>query len=102
RGAGGGRGRCVPVGVRAQGGRRECRRGANDRAERPRVRRDRPVLTYNRAMLRLGVVTLAIVSLWVGTAAGDTRQQQADKLFEEGRQLLTVDKKPAEACEKFH
>jgi len=37
----------------------------------------------------------------VGTAVADTPQQQADKLFAEGRELLTVQKDAKAACEKF-
>jgi tetratricopeptide (TPR) repeat protein len=39
--------------------------------------------------------------MWVGTASADTPQQQADKLFAEGRTLLTVQKDSKAACEKF-
>jgi len=44
---------------------------------------------------------LVIVCAWLGTAVAETPQQQADKLFAEGRQLLTVENQPKAACEKF-
>lgn len=44
---------------------------------------------------------LFIVCAWVGAAAAETPQQQADKLFAEGRELLTVQKDSKAACEKF-
>ena len=42
-----------------------------------------------------------IVCAWLGTAVAETPQQQADKLFAEGRELLTVQKDSKAACEKF-
>lgn len=44
---------------------------------------------------------LFIVCAWAGTAIAETPQQQADKLFAEGRELLTVKKDSKAACEKF-
>jgi len=44
---------------------------------------------------------LVILCALVATAVADTPQQQADKLFAEGRELLTVQKDSKAACEKF-
>ncbi|MBA3454525.1 MAG: hypothetical protein H0T42_15655 [Deltaproteobacteria bacterium] len=44
---------------------------------------------------------LFIVCASVGAAIAETPQQQADKLFAEGRALLTVQKDSKAACEKF-
>jgi hypothetical protein len=42
-----------------------------------------------------------VVCLLGGAALADTPQQQADKLFAEGRELLTEKNDPKAACEKF-
>lgn len=44
---------------------------------------------------------VVIVCMLAGTAVGDPDQGQADKLFAEGRELLTVKNDPKAACEKF-
>lgn len=44
---------------------------------------------------------LVILCALVGTSVAETPQQQADKLFAEGRELLTVQKDSKAACEKF-
>lgn len=44
---------------------------------------------------------LVIVCASFGTAVAQSPQQQADKLFAEGRELLTVQKDSQAACEKF-
>ncbi len=44
---------------------------------------------------------LVLACALAGTAAAETPQQQADKLFAEGRALLTVQKDSKAACEKF-
>ena len=48
-----------------------------------------------------GVTASLIVCASLGAAGADTPQQQADKLFAEGRELLTVKKDAKGACEKF-
>src|SRR3954471_24423933 len=42
-----------------------------------------------------------VVCAVAGLASADTPQQQADKLFAEGRELLTVKNDAKGACEKF-
>ncbi|MDB4960714.1 MAG: hypothetical protein JWP01_713 [Myxococcales bacterium] len=44
---------------------------------------------------------LLLVCASLATASADTSQQEADKLFAEGRELLTVKKDSKAACEKF-
>ena len=44
---------------------------------------------------------LVVVCASLGAAVAETPQEQADKLFAEGRQLLTVQKDSKAACEKF-
>jgi len=50
-----------------------------------------------------GALLIGVVGTWAFTAiaSAETPQQQADKLFAEGRELLTVKKDAKAACEKF-
>ena len=44
---------------------------------------------------------VVLVCMLAGAALAETPQQQADKLFAEGRELLTAKNDPKAACEKF-
>lgn len=44
---------------------------------------------------------IVLVCAWLSAASAETPQQQADRLFAEGRDLLTVQNDSKAACEKF-